>query len=87
MQGSRPPHPPDRQRPDRQQTHPHPPVAGQQGERRNPPLLTEHDLELMKELLENEEQAQGMFSTLQNSPPELAALGFLMLKIYERTRA
>jgi hypothetical protein len=81
MQGSRPPHP----HPDRQQPHPHPPTAAQ-GERRNPPLLTERDRQLLGELLENEEQAQGMFMTLQNSPPELAALGFLMLRIFERTR-
>jgi hypothetical protein len=48
--------------------------------------LTERDSALLVELLDNEEQAQALFGTLQTAPPELAALGFLMLRIYERTR-
>jgi hypothetical protein len=84
MQGSRPPHPP-------QDRPPHP-QGSQQGERRGgntntPPLLTDRDRQLLGELLDNDEQAQALFGTLQSAPPELAALGFLMLRIFERTRS
>jgi hypothetical protein len=89
MFGARPPHP-NQERPPHpgqgQQRPPHP-QADPQGERNAPPLLTERDSHLLVELLDNEEQAQALFGTLQNAPPELAALGFLMLRIYERTRS
>lgn len=91
MFGARPPHPNNQERPPhpgqgQQQRPPHP-QAAPQGERNAPPLLTERDSHLLVELLDNEEQAQALFGTLQNAPPELAALGFLMLRIYERTRS
>lgn len=90
MFGSRPPHP-NQERPPHpnqqgQQRPPHPPETLQGGERNAPPLLTDRDSHLLVELLGNEEQAQALFGTLQNAPPELAALGFLMLRIYEKTR-
>jgi hypothetical protein len=89
MFGSRPPHP-NQERPphptDRDRRPPHP-QANPQGERSDsPPLLTDRDRHLLVELLGDDEQAQALFGTLQNSPPELAALGFLMLRIFERTR-
>jgi hypothetical protein len=94
MFGSRPPHPnqerpPHPERGGQQQQRPPHPQANQQGGERNapPPLLTERDSHLLVELLGDEEQAQALFGTLQNSPPELAALGFLMLRIYEQTRS
>jgi hypothetical protein len=91
MFGARPPHqerdrPPHPQGGQPQQRPPHPQANPQGGERNAPPLLTERDSALLVELLDNEEQAQALFGTLQNAPPELAALGFLMLRIYERTR-
>ncbi|WP_310487770.1 hypothetical protein [Chamaesiphon sp. VAR_69_metabat_338] len=92
MFGNRPPHP-NQERPphpqggQQQQRPPHPQGGQQQGGERNaPPLLTERDSQLLVELLGDDEQAQALFGTLQNAPPELAALGFLMLRIYERTR-
>ncbi|WP_309732206.1 hypothetical protein [Chamaesiphon sp. OTE_75_metabat_556] len=96
MFGSRPPHP-NQERPPHpgqgqqgqqgqgQQRPPHP-QAAPQGERNAPPLLTDRDSHLLVELLGDEQQAQALFGTLQTAPPELAALGFLMLRIYEKTR-
>jgi hypothetical protein len=91
MFGNRPPHP-NQERPphpqggQQQQRPPHPQGGQQQGERSAPPLLTERDATLLVDLLGDDEQAKALFGTLQNAPPELAALGFLMLRIYERTR-
>ena len=92
MFGSRPPHPNQKQPPHPNQERPlHPqgnPPGNPQGERNNqPPLLTEHDRQLLGELLDNDEQAQALFGTLQNAPPELAAIGFLLLRVFERTRS
>jgi hypothetical protein len=82
MQGSRPPHPPQDRPP-----HPQGDRRGSSNSTNTPSLLTDRDRQLLGELLENDEQAQALFGTLQSAPPELAALGFLMLRIFERTRS
>jgi hypothetical protein len=51
------------------------------------PLLKETDLELLKELLNNTEEAQALYYMLQNSPPEIASLGYLILRVFERTKS
>jgi len=65
---------------------PHPP-AYPQGERRNPTPMTENDYELLRELLGDDQKAQALSRMLQNSPPEIAALGDLVLRVFERTRS
>jgi len=53
----------------------------------NLPRLTEQDQELLKQLLGNDEQAQALGGMLQNSPPEIAALGYLILRVFERSQS
>jgi hypothetical protein len=53
----------------------------------NQTLLKEADLELLKELLNNSDEAQSFYSMLQNSPPEIAALGYLILRVFERSKS
>ena len=53
----------------------------------NLPRLTEQDQELLKQLLGNDEQAQAVGGMLQNSPPEIAALGYLILRVSERSQS
>lgn len=63
---------------------PHPPVMRTEEAQPTPPLLTERDRELLGKLLENEDEAQRLFHLLQNSPSEIAALGHLILRVFER---
>ncbi|MBC1195051.1 hypothetical protein H0901_07095 [Microcystis aeruginosa BLCCF158] len=53
----------------------------------NLPRLTEQDQELLKQLLGNDEQAQALGGMLQNSPPEIAALGYLILRVFEQSQS
>lgn len=73
--------------------HPHPPHGHQPPA--NPPhggrehsmnsLITEKDRQLLMQLLNNPQEAQEMFAMLQNSPPEIANLGYLILRVFERS--
>jgi hypothetical protein len=58
-----------------------------QGDRWRPALITEGDLDLLKEILDNADEAQSLFTMLQNSPPEIAALGYLVLRAFAKTKA
>jgi hypothetical protein len=73
--------------------HPHPPhghqpptnaVPGGREHSMSSPI-TEKDRQLLMQLLNNPQQAQEMFSMLQNSPPEIANLGYLILRVFERS--
>jgi hypothetical protein len=48
-------------------------------------LITDKDRQLLVQLLNNPQEAQEMFSLLQNSPPEIANLGYLILRVFERS--
>ena len=65
---------------------PQPPM-GNERSHWHPPLATEQDLALLRTLLSSDEEAQSLVQILQNSPPEIAALGYLMLRILERSQA
>jgi hypothetical protein len=49
-----------------------------------PPLPTERDLALLEQLLGNPDEARSVFRLLQSCPPEVAAIGCLVLRVYER---
>lgn len=65
-----PPHPP----------HLHPHDWG----RWQPPLPTERDLQLLQELLGSADEARAVFRLLVACPPEVAAVGGLVLRLFER---
>jgi hypothetical protein len=75
--------------------HPHPPHghqpptnAGHSGREHShsvSSLITDKDRQLLMQLLNNPQEAQEMFSMLQNSPPEIANLGYLILRVFERS--
>lgn len=75
------------------QPHPHQPSSmpphPQSSERQhlNSPPITERDQQLLMELLNNPQEAHNIFSMLQNSPPEVATLGYLILRVWERVQA
>jgi hypothetical protein len=48
-----------------------------------PSLVTDEDRQLLLKLLSNPQEAQEMYSMLQNSPPEIANLGYLILRVFE----
>mgnify|MGYP001592275128 CR=1 FL=1 len=52
-----------------------------------PPLPTERDLELLNQLLGNSDEARSVFRLLQSCPPEVAAIGCLVLRVFERIEA
>ena len=52
-----------------------------------PNLITDRDHELLKELLDNPEEADSIFHMLENSPPEMAVLGYLVLRVFERVQS
>ncbi len=62
--------------------HPNPPCAEKQ--QFNSPPITESDRQLLTELLNNPQEAEEIFGMLQKSPPEVATLGYLVLRILER---
>ena len=74
--------------------HPHPPHHQHNGppppphhyERAHwqPPLPTEHDLQLLEELLGNVDEARAVYRILTSCPPEVAAIGGLVLRLFER---
>ena len=66
---------------------PYPPAMTAEGNPTALPQVTARDRELLEELLDNEDEAQALFHMLQNSPPEIAALGYLVLRVFERTRS
>lgn len=51
------------------------------------PLITEADLDLLKEILNNDDEAQSLYAMLQNSPPEIAGLGYLVLRAFEKSKS
>ena len=59
---------------------PHP--SGGDGSMSSP--ITEKDRQLLIKLLNNPQEAQDTFRMLQNSPPEIATLGHLILTVFER---
>lgn len=72
--------------------HPHPPHghqpptnANHSGREQTPSLITDKDRQLLMQLLNNPQEAQEMFNMLQNSPPEIANLGYLILRVFERS--
>ena len=65
---------------------PYPPAMATQGAQGTLPQITDSDRQLLGELLDNEDEAQALFLMLQNSPPEIAALGYLVLRAFERSR-
>jgi hypothetical protein len=70
--------------------HHHPPRPGVNDLSENqwrPPLPTERDHELLTELLGTEEDAQALLQTIQTASPATAAIGYLMLRVLEQTRA
>ena len=75
MHNPRHPHPPHPHQP------PTPPRSG--GERSMSPPITERDQQLLMELLNNPQEAQEIFRMLQNSPPEVATVGYLVLRVFE----
>ena len=76
MHNQRPFHPP----------HPHQvpanPPRGVESSMSSP--ITERDQQLLMALLNNPQEAQHIFRLLQNSPPEVANIGYLVLRVFER---
>ena len=56
------------------------------GQRFNAPAITERERQLLMELFNHSQEAQEIFSMLQNSPPELATIGYLVLRVFERVQ-
>jgi hypothetical protein len=52
-----------------------------------PPLPTERDRSLLTELLGSEQEAQALLQTIQSSSPDIAAIGYLMLRVLEQARS
>jgi hypothetical protein len=46
-------------------------------------LITDEDRQLLLKLLSNPQEAHEMFRMLQNSPPEIANLGYLILRVFD----
>lgn len=69
-----------------QQPSPPPSHPRSEGQRFNSPAITEEDQQLLMELLNNPQEAQEIFCLLQNSPPELATIGYLVLRVLEKVQ-
>lgn len=84
---------PHRQQPGVNHPHPQPhpqhstgQIPVQQG-RWQPPLFTEKDDQLLQEILGSREEAESLATMLKQSPPEIAALGYLILRTFERSKS
>ena len=82
QQPTHPPHPPQHQPPNNRRTPPQRP----EGESEMNSPITDRDRKLLTKLLNNPQEAQQIYNLLQNSPPEIATLGYLVMRVYEQTQ-
>ena len=66
--------------------HPGGQVQPQQG-RWQPPLFTEKDAQLLRQILGSDQEAESFASMLKQSPPEIAALGYLILRAFDHSQS
>ncbi len=73
--------------------HPHPPQPPSRGQmppqegRWQPPLFNDKDDELLREILGSNDEAESISNMLKQSPPEIAAIGYLVLRAFERSKS
>ena len=78
------PHPQPHPQPHSQ--HPMGQISPQQG-RWQPPLFTEKEDQLLQEILGSKDEAESLATMLKQSPPEIAALGYLIVRAFERSKS